>query len=83
MIETFVYDWMFLIVYFTAFMVDILKITLVFKVQVPRHKIILLCEFSFAYAFFTLKMLLKSPNIDQPYASNFKYSTKLLYSFVS
>ena len=59
---------MFFVVYFTALVVDVLQITFVFEMQVPRDKHILFFELSLAHAFFPLHLLLECPDVYQSYS---------------
>lgn len=53
----------------TSLSVDVLQVTLVFEMQMPWHKHVLLHKFLLAYAFLSLPFLLKCPHVDKPLAS--------------
>jgi hypothetical protein len=64
MVISLVYHWMFLIVDFASFMIYILQITLVFEMQMPRDKHILLFEFPFTDTLLAFYVLLECPDIN-------------------
>ena len=77
-IVTFVYNRSLFMVDLTSLSIDVLKVTFILEMQMPRHKHVLFCKFFLTHTLLPLPFLLEGPHVDQSLSANTGYSCELV-----